>query len=234
MFRGGRLRVKLEPVSKASGGTRWIATLGSREARAYDRAVSAVVPCVEASLSGSVLAERVRGRGTVAWTELEPWRPARRRFHRAVATLGADRHRAILLTDVLDCYGSMSAAVVQRSLRAAGCDPLDVRRIVGMLDRFDAAGIRGLPIGPPGSAILANTVLCAVDRAIEATGLRHLRWVDDVVLAAPAHVAPYAMDVIATALDELRLRPNEAKTRLIPPGSMLRLRPSRSCAAPLP
>jgi Reverse transcriptase (RNA-dependent DNA polymerase) len=234
MFRGRHVRVRLEPVAKASGGTRWIARLGSREAQALDRAVSAVVPPVEASLSRSVLAERVRGRGTVAWTELEPWPPARRRFSHAVATFGADRRRSVLLTDVLDCYASMSAAVVQRSLRAAGCDPLDVRRIVKVLDRFNAAGIPGLPIGPPASAVLANAVLCGVDRAIEATGLQHLRWVDDIVLAAPEKTIPHAMDVIATALEELRLRPNESKTRLIPAGTTLCLRPSRSPGAPLP
>jgi reverse transcriptase-like protein len=234
MPRGGPVRVRLEPVAKADGGTRWIATLGSREARAYDRAVSAVVPRVETSLFGSVLAERVRGRGTVAWTQLEPWRPARGRLHRAVATLANDCRRAVLLTDVLECYASVSAAVVERSLRAAGCDPFDVRTIVGILDRFDATGIRGLPVGPPASAVLANAVLSQVDRAIRARGLRHLRWVDDVVLAAPEHVVPEAMDVIATALDELGLRLNEAKTRLMPYSSTVRLRLSRPRGTPLP
>jgi hypothetical protein len=231
---GRRVRVHLEPVAKAGGGTRLIATLGSPDARAYDRAVSVVVARVEASLSGSVLAERVRGRGTVAWTELEPWRPARRRFHRAVATLGADPHTALLLTDVLDCYGSISPSIVERSLGAAGCDRLDVRRIVGMLDRFHGAGIRGLPVGPRGSAVLANGVLSGVDRAIHARGIRHLRWVDDVVLAAPERILPEAIDVVASVLDELGLRPNEAKTRMMPNGGNLRLRPSRSPGTPLP
>jgi hypothetical protein len=151
-----------------------------------------------------------------------------------VAALGADPRRVLLQTDVRECYASMSAAVVERSLRRAGCDPVDVAGIVRMLDRFDLAGIRGLPVGPPPSAVLANAVLSVVDRAIRARGLRHLRWVDDIVLAAPERALPEAMDLIAAALDDLGLSLNEAKTRVMPHGAMFDLRPSRSSAAPLP
>ena len=71
----------------------------------------------------------------------------------------------------------------------AGAHPAEVGRIVGLLDRFARAGVEGLPVGPPASAVLANAVLGRVDRTLDAAGLMWARWVDDVVVAGPAERA---------------------------------------------
>jgi hypothetical protein len=80
--------------------------------------------------------------------------------------------------------------------------------------------------------VLANAVLCELDAAIRTHGLRHLRWVDDVVLAAPDRGIHAAMDLIATTLDGLRLRPNDAKTRIVRPGEPFVSMPSRLRSVP--
>jgi hypothetical protein len=64
--------------------------------------------------------------------------------------------------------------------------------------------------------VLANAVLGHVDRALEAAGIPHLRWVDDLVLGLEGTAdGAGAFDLIRGALDDLGLRLNEAKTRLV-------------------
>jgi hypothetical protein len=53
-----------------------------------------------------------------------------------------------------------------------------------------------------------------VDRTLWEAGIEHLRWVDDVVLSGGD--APAALSVFRAALATIGLRPNEAKTRILP------------------
>ena len=146
-------RLRAEP--KPGGGLRWIARLDPADELAYRLAVGGLVPAIEATLGPGVMANRVLARGSRSWTMLEPWRPARRTFRRALARLAAG-HDMVAMTDVQDCFGSIGPLAVGRSLR--GLPRKDVAGILRLLDRFETGGVRGLPIGPDPSAILANAV----------------------------------------------------------------------------
>jgi hypothetical protein len=94
----------------------------------------------------------------------------------------------------------------------------DVRRCVAVLCDLADEGVRGLPIGPAPSAVIANAVLVAGDEALVASGAEFVRWVDDWWLAArSAGHAIELVEVLAAALQPLGLRLHEAKTRLLGP-----------------
>ena len=86
--------------------------------------------------------------------------------------------------------------------------------VEGFLAALERIGVEGLPVGPDASAVLANAVLAQVDRTLRDAGVEHLRWVDDVVLSGGD--ASAALSVFRTALAKIGLRPNEAKTRIVP------------------
>lgn len=213
--------VRLRPEPKR-GGVRWLAIPHPAVAAAYAGAVAPVVPTVEAALPSAVLANRVTAvRAAPAALELEPFRLARARFRRRVREEAVDAACA-LMADVRDCYASIRPGVVADALTALGCGAGRVRPILEILERFAGAGIRGLPIGPEPSAVLANAVLLAVDRALALGGWRHVRWVDDlIVFARDARDARAALAAIARVLDGLGLALAASKTRiLVDPGSI--------------
>jgi len=111
------------------------------------------------------------------------------------------------MSDVRDCYPSMG----ERALEALGCSGA----LASFLRALEEAGVRGLPVGPDPSAILANGVLAHADRAAAAAGCRPIRWVDDVVLvAAGRRPAIRAFDAWRRGLAELGLEAHDGKSRM--------------------
>jgi hypothetical protein len=110
--------------------------------------------------------------------------------------------------------------MVGSALRAMGaCGAPAIERFLGELERL---GIRGLPVGPEPSGVLANAVLRHADRALDAERVEQIRWVDDVVISASAPAdARDALDVLRGALGEIGLRLNEGKTRVVDDPSAL-------------
>jgi hypothetical protein len=88
-----------------------------------------------------------------------------------------------------------------------------------MLERLARDGFAGLPVGPEPSGALANAVLVAADRAVLQVGGRPpLRWVDDVLAAAPdERGAGRIVEALSEALGRLGLSLNAAKTRVFEP-----------------
>ncbi|MBI3648222.1 MAG: RNA-directed DNA polymerase [Actinobacteria bacterium] len=229
--RRARSAARIDPVPKPGGGVRLLATLDPADARDYACAVAALVPAIEGALGAEVLANRVWGRGSVAWTRLEPWRPARRRFARAASSLGGTR--TTVVADVRECYGSIGPALVEGTLSRIGGGRREVAALVRLLDRVSQGGVRGLPVGPDPSAVLANAVLSPVDLAIARTGALHLRWVDDVaIFAQDGRAACTALEAAEGALDQLGLVLRGRKTRILAPGQGIGRTPI-SGAAPL-
>ncbi len=213
--------VRLRPEPKR-GGVRWVAVPHPELAAAYAAAVSPVVPIVEAALPSAVLANRVaRVRRVPAAVELEPWERARARFRHRVRREAATAGCA-LMADVRDCYGSIRPAAVEAALEDLRCGRGRIAPVLRVLDRFAGAGVRGLPIGPAPSAVLANAVLLAVDRALAEGGWRHVRWVDDVIVfARDVGDAQAALARIAAALGTVGLALAASKTRVVvDPGSI--------------
>jgi hypothetical protein len=186
-----------------------MARLSDRDARRWHALAGRIVPEVERSLPGNVLANRAFG-GAAGWV-LEPVGPALRRArHAGEALAGAP---VLLHTDVSAFYASVSPAVVVSTLRALGVEPGAARTAAEMLEGWGADGYPGLPIGPPGSAVVANAVLAPVDAALDR--YRSLRWVDDYLVAVSSdRDAEEALERIDHALAGLGLVRSEPKTRI--------------------
>jgi hypothetical protein len=207
--------VRLVPVERP-GGVRWLTHLSPARAAAYASSVAPAVPAIERALGPVVVANRV-----VALPldppaiVLEPWRSARARFSALVGDLALGS-KALLLADVRGCYAAITAGRVREALARLGCDPGIARHIAATVRGFERAGVVGLPVGPEGSAVLANAVLAHVDASLERAGFRHLRWVDDVMVGiAGASSAERALRVIERALGEVGLEVATQKTRIV-------------------
>lgn len=210
-----RPAVRLVAEPKA-GGVRWLARLDGRVAREYAAAVVPLVPTIETALPSEVVANRVeRCEVDPVAIHLEPWRAARERF-RALIRERTDGARAALVTDVRDCYGSIEAVAVEGALRRLDAPFERVRAVRGALCRMHAEGVRGLPIGPEPSAVLANAVLLSVDRRLRREGWRHVRWVDDFVILLPDPAeAPGVLEVLRHELADVGLELSPQKTRVL-------------------
>jgi hypothetical protein len=208
------MSVRVDPivcrwVAKHGGGGRRLADLSERDAHAWRDAVGAVAPIVERRLDRRVAGNRlVRGDG---WRVEPVGRSLPRTRRDAIAlTTGA---RVVLRTDVAAFYPSVDASVLSRSLRRLGAGPREAGRAADLVEGWSSLGYPGLPIGPPGSAVLANAVLALVDDGLG--DLRWLRWVDDYLVALPRErTAEEVLGWIDDLLDDLGLHRSERKTRL--------------------
>jgi hypothetical protein len=209
-----RSAVPMHAVPKPAGGVRWLARLDPVDDARYRSLVAPLTPRLERALGPEVLANRAVGRGRLATVNLEAWGAARATWDRRTrAALDAGAARHVFITDVATCYPSIAPAVVARRLRRSGAGGAAVESLERFLHDLGERGVRGLPTGPSPSALLANLVLADVDDRLRATGVRHLRWVDDIVVFAAGHrQALRAIDATHRALDELGLRPNPRKT----------------------
>jgi hypothetical protein len=110
----------------------------------------------------------------------------------------------VILADVRSCFVSITPAVVERRLRLLGCAE-DASSVRAVLERLSELGVRGLPVGPRASAVLANAVLARVDEEIAAAGALHLRWVDDLAVFPGDGDPERVLDRVAEALHHLGL-----------------------------
>jgi hypothetical protein len=100
------------------------------------------------------------------------------------------------------------------------------------VEGWGGEGYAGLPIGPPGSAVLANAVLAPVDRAL--ADVPYLRWVDDYLIGAESErTAVEILERIDDQLERLDLQRSAAKTSVFVGGQELTW-PGRASALALP
>jgi len=201
---------RFEPVPKPSGGLRWITRLDPAGDADYRETVRPLAGRIERALGPEVLA--IRTRPAHGGWRLASWGPARAAWRATLrsALREAARGTAFAVADVHDCYGSISPETIASLLGPGAAHAVEFLRRLQ-----DHHGVRGLPIGPDPSAVLANAVLSEMDRAVRSTGARHVRWVDDVVLwgsRGDVDRALLALDVVATRMG---LALHQGKTRLL-------------------
>jgi hypothetical protein len=188
-----------------------MAVLSERDAKTWHTLAGRVAAVLELRLDRRVLANRARTMG-------QDWRPeplgaAFRRARRLRGVL-LRAGPVLLRTDVAAFYPSVTPEVLARSLRRFGVDPDDAHLAATMLEGWGSDGYPGLPIGPPGSAILANSVLGRVDLALRP--FPWLRWVDDYLIAARSEGhASRLLDRIDESLGRLGLARAPGKTLLV-------------------
>lgn len=204
------------PTARAPAIGRDIARLRPDVARRYTALVAEAAPAIESALGDRVMANRVVSASREPpLVRIGGWRAARRRFARGLESL-ARTGGVLLFTDVRRCYASIRDPIVRDRLRALGVRASLAAEVAAFLRDLRPAGVVGLPVGPVPSAVLANAVLAALDEAVTAAGMAHLRWVDDVAIsvAGPEDAGP-ALAVVDEALGRLGLERNEEKTRLV-------------------
>ena len=210
------------------GAERTVVRLHPALAARYRATVAAAAPRIEAALGERVLANRVAAASVdPPILKLHRWRLERSAFSRRLIGLARDAG-ALVFIDVRRCYESITPHVVGARLRELGIEPVSGDAIQTFLEGLRPLGVIGLPVGPAPSAVLANAVLASLDRALEETGIAHLRWVDDVVAAVDgAGEAEVLLGLVDRSLTRLGLERNEPKTRIVlEPGSAVAHRPS--------
>lgn len=196
------------PISEPGGGTRVLTVLGSADDAAYRASVGPLVGRIERSLGPEVVAIRAKRDGAGGWT-LGPWRAARAAWRARIRRAILEAPEATFaVADVRECYASISPETITALLGPEGA------QAVALLHRFHERGVRGLPVGPEPSAVLANAALSRMDRAIRNAGVRHLRWVDDVILWGSAEEVRTAMVAMRTAGEAIGLELHRGKTRI--------------------
>lgn len=200
---------RFEPIPKPGGGVRWLTRLDPASEAAYREAVRPLAGRIERSLGPEVVANRTRP--VPGGWRLASWRPARAAWGRAIrAALDASgRGAALAVADVRDCYGSITAETVETVLGPEAARAADVLR------RLREAGVRGLPVGPDPSAMLANGILAALDEALRISEVRHVRWVDDLVLWGEACEVRRALSALRVRAATIGLDLHEGKTRVL-------------------
>jgi hypothetical protein len=192
------------------GTVRRMATLSDRDARGWTSVAGRVAGVLEPVLRPEVVANRARS-GPRGWSLVPLASALRTARGRAVGL--ARRWPAILRTDVAAFYPSVDPAVAYRALVDRSVDRIVAAAAADMLEAWGSEGYPGLPVGPPGSAVLANAILEPVDRALG--GFPFLRWVDDYLigLADPSRAGD-VLERLDQALEAVGLRRSERKTHL--------------------
>jgi Reverse transcriptase (RNA-dependent DNA polymerase) len=200
---------RFESIPKPGGGLRWLTQLDPAGHAEYREAVRPLAGRIERALGPEVLA--IRTRPTPGGWRLASWGPARAAWHETLRSIlrTATRGTTFAVADIHDCYGSISAETIAALLGPEAAHAVDFLR------RVHERGVRGLPVGPDPSAVLANAALSEMDRAIRSTGARHLRWVDDVFLWGSGADVRHALRALDDVAARMGLALHAEKTRIL-------------------
>ena len=189
-----------------------MARLSQRDARTWHRLAARIEEAIDPRLSPRVLANR-----GVLRTGPSPVGPLLRRARSAARGLGAS-YAGVLRTDVRSFYASVTPSVAFRCLVDLDVEPQVASRTADMLDGWGSEGYAGLPIGPPGSAVIANAVLASVDAELDS----FIRWVDDYVITLRnERDLPRILERLDETLARIGLERSEPKTEVEGRGSSL-------------
>jgi len=189
-----------------------MATLSDRDAHTWHALAERISATVHQRLAPGVLANRSLSE---AYDRRRLW-PALRRARLVARTLGL-RAGLVIRTDVRAFYPSVTASVTFRALVGLDVDRRLAAGVGTMLEAWGSEGYSGLPIGPPGSAVIANGVLAGVDARL--THLPFLRWVDDyLVVVQRERDLPEVLDRLDSALREVGLERSAPKTEILEGG----------------
>ncbi|HKX25184.1 MAG TPA: RNA-directed DNA polymerase [Actinomycetota bacterium] len=188
-----------------------MAVLSGRDAGRWEQLGQRVADVLEPILGRRVLAGRSIRSG-------EEWRPEALGPALRRARLGAERLAAgssvVVRTDVRDFYPSIDPSMLYRCLCRVGLPAEEVNTASAMLEGWGSDGYPGLPVGPPASAVLSNTVLVPVDEALGDGAW--LRWCDDLLIGVGGEAdADRVIDRLDVELAGLGLERSGPKTHIL-------------------
>jgi hypothetical protein len=189
----------VERWTSPSGKRRLLTRLDAWETQRYAAAAALAVPH---GLAGARSFGCTRPGG-----ERPPWVQDRRAWREALRT-SLDGARVVVAADVADCYPSVEERAIQMAAARAGGDP---GPLLAFLTRTSDAGVRGLPIGPAPSSLVADAVLGIADERARVAGIHPVRWVDDVMFAGDRDQVARAARAWRSALGDLGLHEHDGK-----------------------
>jgi len=147
-----------------------------------------------------------------------------RSAHDAIATVIRDLqegYRQVVDADIASFFDRIVHPVIMSRVRSRIADG----RVLDLIEGFLKAGVyesgvvsastEGTPQGGVISPWLSNLVLDDLDKALEASGFRHVRYADDfIVLCRSPKEASRALDLAKDTLSELKLTLHPTKTRI--------------------
>lgn len=109
-------------------------------------------------------------------------------FHQRSAELsGQEWVTHVLCADIADFYNQAYHHRIENALEAAGVPLPRARNVENMLSSLTAGTSRGIPVGPTGSAVLAEASLADVDAFLQRKKIVHTRFVDDFRIFSPSY-----------------------------------------------
>lgn len=123
----------------------------------------------------------------------------------------------IVYCDITDFYNQIYHHTVENQLAESGFPNQAVKWIIGLLEETTAGVSRGVPIGPHAVHLVAEASLIPVDNALEAQGVKFLRYADDMVVFCSAEMpSRTVLSIVAQTLDRAqRLTLQRHKTRVM-------------------
>jgi hypothetical protein len=127
---------------------------------------------------------------------------------------GAASH--VVCADIADFYNNAYHHRIQNALEAAGVPSARAANIEHLLSSLTAGTSRGIPVGPVGSAVLAEACLADVDAFLQRRKYIHTRFVDDFRIFVPNHAAALKAlhDLTEYLYNTHRLSLQGAKTKI--------------------
>jgi hypothetical protein len=123
----------------------------------------------------------------------------------------------VLCADIADFYNQAYHHRIENALEAAGVPSLRARNVEHVLSSLTAGTSRGIPVGPIGSAVLAEASLADVDAFLQRKKIVHTRFVDDFRIFSPSYAAAIRAlhDLTEYLYNTHRLSLQSAKTKIL-------------------
>lgn len=122
----------------------------------------------------------------------------------------------VLVADIAEFYPRVAHHRLENELQRLGNHALEAKRIMSLLSKFSQTRSYGLPVGGPGSRILAELALTPVDLFLNRKGIKFCRYVDDFHIFAESKQQAYNhLAFLAQILFNEGLSLQKTKTRIL-------------------
>lgn len=123
----------------------------------------------------------------------------------------------VLCADIADFYNQAYHHRIENALEGAGVPSPRAKNVEHMLSSLTAGTSRGIPVGPTGSAVLAEASLADVDAFLQRKKIIHTRFVDDFRIFSPSYAAALKAlhDLTEYLYSTHRLSLQGAKTKIL-------------------
>lgn len=137
----------------------------------------------------------------------------------STALVKGHQSSVILSCDISDFYNQIYHHTVENQLRQSSFPNQAIKWIINLLKSTTSGVSRGVPIGPHGTHLIAESSLIPIDNSIKSRGIDFIRYVDDIVVFCDSKSqARQSLAAIASVLDkQQRLMLQRHKTKLMRP-----------------